>query len=161
MSSRRGPLSSNPNAANSPFRAVAGAASKQKRSYANIQREENYGQPPQMLDNHQTLRTPPRHQSAEGRVFHRKPNTSQQSSFEKKLVAAREVRDRERPAQHTITKADKTNEENLETIRTWQKHTKRLFPKFVFYFESGSEDARLKCTKQVISLGAVSSCLQT
>ena len=119
MSSRRVPLSSNPNAANSPYRALAAAASKQKRSYATIQREESYGQPPpakkQMLDSQQTLRTPPRQpstqSSAEGRVFTRKSNSSQQSVFERKLVAARE---RERPAQQVVTKAEKTSEENLD-----------------------------------------------
>lgn len=159
MSSRRVPLSSNPNAANSPYRATAGA-SKQKRSYATIQREESYGQPPpskkQMLDNHHTQRTPPRQStqtSAEGKVFTRKSNSSQQSAFDRKLEAARQ---RDRPAQQTVTKAEKTSEENLESIRAWQKHTRRQFPKFVFYFESGSEDARHKCTKQVTALGAVS-----
>lgn len=163
MSSRRVPLSSNPNAANSPYRSMAAAASKQKRSHATIQREESYGQPPpakkQMLDTHQTLRTPPHQEStqssAEGRVFTRKSNSSQQSVFERKLVAARE-RERERQSQQTVTKAERTSEENLESIRAWQKHMKRSFPKFVFYFESGPEDSRQKCTKQVIALGAVS-----
>lgn len=161
MSSRRVPLSSNPNAANSPYRSAAAAASKQKRSYATIQREESYGQPPpakkQMLDTHQTLRTPPRQDntqsSVEGRGFTRRSNSSQQSVFERKLVA---VRHRERPAQQTITKAERTSEENLESIRVWQKHMKRSFPNFVFYFESGAEDYRQRCTKQVIALGAVS-----
>lgn len=109
-----------------------------------------------MLDTHHNLRTPPRQStqsSAEGKVFTRKSNSSQQSAFERKLVAARE---RERPVQQTVTKAEKTSEENLESIRAWQKHTRRQFPKYVFYFESGSEDARHKCTKQVIALGAVS-----
>jgi regulatory subunit for Cdc7p protein kinase len=160
MSSRRVPLSSNPNAANSPYRALQGGASKQKRSYATIQREDAYGQPPpakkQMLDAHQVLRTPPRQQSTqssnEGRVFTRKSNASQQSSFERKLVAVRD-----KPAQQVVTKADKTSEENLDTIRQWQKHYRKIFPTFVFYFESISEDVRLKYTKQVIALGAVSS----
>lgn len=162
MSSRRVPLSSNPNAVNSPYRgAVAAVASKQKRSYATVQREEAYGQPPpakkQMLDNYQVLRTPPRQQtaqpSAEGRVFTRKPTASQQSAFERKLVA---VREKPQQAQHTIVKADKTSEENLETIRQWQKHYRKIFPTFVFYFESVPEDVRVKYTKQVIALGAVS-----
>jgi regulatory subunit for Cdc7p protein kinase len=159
MSSRRVPLSNNPNAVNSPYRAGPGGASKQKRSYATIQREDAYGQPPpakkQMLDSHQVLRTPPRQQStqssAEGRVFTRKSNASQQSSFERKLVAVRD-----RPSQNTITKADKATEENLDTIRAWQKHYRKIFPTCVFYFESVPEDVRLKYTKQVISLGAVS-----
>jgi regulatory subunit for Cdc7p protein kinase len=158
MSVRRVPLSSNSNAINSPYRAVAAAASKQKRSYATIQREEAYGQPPpakkQMLDVHQTLRTPPRPQanqsSVEGRVFTRRSNASQQSSFERKCVAARD-----RP-QQVVTKADKTTQENLDTVKQWQKHYRKIFPTFVFYFESMSEDVRIKYTKQVTSLGAVS-----
>jgi len=163
MSSRRVPLSSNLNAVNnSPYRAPA---SKQKRSYANIQREDSYGgQPPAkklMLQTHQAHRTPPRQQNshlsaAEGKLFTRKSNSSHQSAFERKLVAARE---RERPAQQTIIRAEKTSEENLETIRAWQKHTRRQFPKFVFWFESGSEDVRHKCTRQVIALGAVSDAI--
>src|SRR3954465_14809026 len=90
MSGRRVPLSSNLNAVNSPFRAVAAAAAKQKRSYANEQREESYGHPPpakkQMVESHKSLRTPPRQQptqsSAEGRIFTRKPASSQPSAFE-------------------------------------------------------------------------------
>lgn len=162
MSGKRVPLSSNPNAVNSPYRTVAAAASKQKRSYATIQREEAYGQPPpakkQMLEDYQTIRTPPRQQLnqnlLEGRVFTRKSNASQQSAFERKLVAVRER------SQQTVTKADKTTEENLDTIRQWQKHYRKIFPTFVFYFESISEEVRIKYTKQVVALGAVSPCLK-
>jgi len=157
MSGRRVPLSSNPNAANSPYRSGAGAvASKQKRSYANIQREDSYGQPPpgkkQMLEHRHPLKTPPRQHStqssAEGKVFTRKSNSSQQSAFERKLVSVRE-----KPAQQTVSKADKVLEDDL---RKWQKHYRSIFPKFVFYFESVPEDVRVKYAKQVTSLGAVS-----
>jgi hypothetical protein len=159
MSGRRLPLASNPNAANSPYRAVTAAASKQKRSYATIQREEAYGQPPpakkQMLASHHQdlLRTPPRQQSTqsslEGRVFTRKSNTSQQSSFEKQCIAVSEK------PQQAIAKADKNTEENLETVRTWQKHYRKLFPTFTFYFEGVPVDIRTKYSKLVIELGAV------
>jgi regulatory subunit for Cdc7p protein kinase len=158
MSGRRVPLSSNPNAVNSPYRAVAAGASKQKRSYATVQREEAYGQQPpakkQMFESHQPLRTPPRQQStqssAEGRVFTRKSNAPQQSAFERKCVAVREK------PQQIVTKAEKPSGENLDTIRQWQKHYRKIFPTFVFYFESVPEEVRLKYTKQVIALGAVS-----
>lgn len=86
-------------------------------------------------------------------MFTRKSNPSQQSAFESNLVAARE-----KPVQQATSKADKTPEENLETIRAWQKHTRRSFPKYVFYFESIPGDVRLKVTKQVIALGAVGLC---
>jgi regulatory subunit for Cdc7p protein kinase len=103
------------------------------------------------------LRTPPRQQptqpSAEGRLFTRKSNATQPTAFERKCVAASQ-----KPSQQAaVTKVDKVSDEGLESIRQWQKHIKRIFPKFVFYFESVSEEARLKCTRQVIALGAVSN----
>jgi len=162
MSGRRVPLTNNLNAVNSPYRAGAAAASKPKRSYATIQREEPYGQPPpakkQMLESHQPLRTPPGQQnsqsSAEGRLFTRKSNAPQPSAFERKCVA---VRDR---PQQTVIKAEKPRGEDLESIRQWQKHYRKNFPSFVFYFESFEsipEDVRLKHIRQVRDLGAVSS----
>jgi regulatory subunit for Cdc7p protein kinase len=163
MSGRRVPLSSNSNAANSSYRAVAGAAAaKQKRSFATIQREEAYGQPPpskkQMLEpNYSTLKSPSCQnialaQAREGRVLSRKSNLSHPTAFTRKLEAARV-----KPAHQTQTKVDnKVAEETLETIRQWQRHYRRVFPKFVFYFESISEDHRIKFSKQVTTLGAVS-----
>ncbi|RDW85657.1 hypothetical protein BP5796_03982 [Coleophoma crateriformis] len=152
---RRVPLSSNPNAVNSPFRAVAAAAaSKQKRSYATVQREDSYGQQPpakkQMLDTHHVLRTPPRQQTTqttEGRVFTRKSNAPQ-TAFEKKLTAVGQK------PQQTVTRAEKTQEEQLQQIRVWQRHHRKVFPQYVFYFESIPEESRLRYTKQVVALGA-------
>lgn len=159
MSGRRVPLSSNPNAANSPYR-VATAAAKQKRSYATIQREETYGQPPpakkQMVKVNQTGPRSPTRQSlannTEGRVFTRKSNTVQPNAFARKLEALRV-----KPIQQIHAAADtKAAEENLDTIKQWQRHYRKVFPKFVFYFESVSEDSRIKFSKQVTALGAVS-----
>jgi regulatory subunit for Cdc7p protein kinase len=164
MSGRRVPLSNNTNAANSPYRAVAAAAAqKQKRSYATVQREESYGQPPaakkQILDSRQVLRTPPRVQhsqpSAEGKVFTRRSNGLQQTEFERKCVAVSRERAVQKPAQRAA-KEDQIAEENLETMQTWRKHTRRSFPKFVFYFENIPSDTHSKCAKQINSLGAVS-----
>jgi regulatory subunit for Cdc7p protein kinase len=162
MSGRRVPLSSNPNAANSPYRAVAAAAAaqKHKRSYANIQREEAYGQAPpakkQMLEaTHLSLRTPPRQSAAhaaEGRVFTRRSNAAQPTAFDRKLEAVR-VRSAQ---QQAVAKVEKASEENLETIRQWQRHYRKVFPKYVFYFESVAEDVHAKYAKQVTALGAVS-----
>lgn len=158
MSSRRVPLSSNPNAVNSPYRAVAAAAAatKSKRSYALTQRDETaslYGPPAkkQMLGAKQTTPRPQPTQSAaaEARVFARKQNPSHQTTFERKCAAARE-----KPVNKTVVK--EVTDENLEALKQWQKHYRRIFPKMVFYFESISNDARLKLTKQVVALGAVS-----
>lgn len=163
MSGRRVPLQNNPNAANSPYRAVAAAAAKQKRSYATIQREETYGQPPpakkQMVKLNQSGSRSPTRQSlantAEGRVFTRKSNVTQPSAFARKLEALRV-----KPNQQLQIPPDtKTADENLDTIRQWQRHYRKVFPKFVFYFESVSEDSRIKFSKQVTALGAVSVLL--
>ena len=158
------PLLSNQNAVNSPFRAVAAAAaaSKQKRSYATIQREESYGQPPpakkQMLDSYQSLRTPPRQQSTqyvpEGRIFTRRSNALQPQAYDRGRVPARE-----KSTQQVVSRAVKTSEEDIESVLAWQKHYRKVFPKYVFYFETVSEDVRPKYAKQVISLGAVSVSL--
>ncbi|PQE27688.1 G1 S regulator protein [Rutstroemia sp. NJR-2017a BBW] len=107
-----------------------------------------------MLDSHsQVLRTPPRQTtaqlSAEGRVLTRKSTTAQPSHYEGKSATVRE-----RGYQHYVTKAERVPEENLESIRQWQKHYRKNFPKFVFYFESIPEDVRLKYTRQVLALGA-------
>ncbi|KAI9835626.1 MAG: hypothetical protein M1837_003699 [Sclerophora amabilis] len=163
MSSRRVPLSNVPNATNnSPYRAVAAAAaaSKRARPHANVQREVPYGQPPplkkQMLDLGQARpRTPPREQpveSAEGRVFTKKTTTAQMTAFDRKLLAVKDKQQHHH--QQRLTRTDKTSQENLETIRQWQKHYRKVFPHFVFYFESIPEDVRVRCSKQVTSLGA-------
>lgn len=156
MSTKRVPLSSNPNAANSPFRAAA-ASTKAKRSYATVQREEAYGQPPpakkQIVEAKadRALRTPPRQtraDSLEGNVFSRRAH-AQPTAFDRRLEAARR-----RPVQQATVKADRAAEENMETIRQWQRHYRKVFPKFVFYFESIPEETRVRFAKQVTALGA-------
>jgi regulatory subunit for Cdc7p protein kinase len=84
-------------------------------------------------------------------LFTRKSN-AQPSAFERKCVAASQ-----KPIQQTSTKVEKLDEKGLEKIAQWRKQQKQTFPNFVFYFESVSEDARLKLTKQLVNLGAVSS----
>ena len=156
MSNRRAPLSSIPNAANSPFRAVAAAASKRSRLDAGLQEDPNYDrQPPakrQALDvKASNLRTPPQKlapTSGEG-LFNKKSQNRKPTAFERRLLAAKEGQQSEK-----IEKQEKATSE--EGIRSWQKHYRRLFPSFVFYFESVSDDVRLRCSRQIKALGAVS-----
>ncbi|KAI9818831.1 MAG: hypothetical protein M1827_007652 [Pycnora praestabilis] len=161
MSNRRVPLANVPNATNSPYRAVAAAAAKRARSHSSVQREIPYGQPPpakkQILEVDQVnLHTPPRQQSvqhAEGRVFARRTTNTQPTAFERRLVAARD-RQTQQEVVSSTARNEKILNENLDTIRQWQKHYRKVFPEYVFYFESISEDIRLKCSKQVTTLGA-------
>ncbi|KAF4976172.1 hypothetical protein FZEAL_7130 [Fusarium zealandicum] len=143
MSSRRGPLTNNPNVANSPLRgasALAGYA-KQKRSYATVQREEAYGQPPplkkQVLDNgvQRPVRSPTRSTRTQILVQRgvTRPPTKERSSRPVSTTAARDI-DTEKEA--------------------WKRHHRAKFPKMVFYFESIPDDVRARLTKRVTYLGA-------
>ncbi|KAK1524203.1 Dfp1/Him1 [Colletotrichum costaricense] len=137
MSTRRTPLSSNPNVVNSPLRAASALAhAKQKRSHANIQREELYAQPPpfkkQVVENvgSRQLRSP------------------------SKVTKASQLPQR---VGRPITKERSTHHDdssNVERIRQWQAEYRGRFPKMVFYFDSVPEDQRAKLTRQAQSLGA-------
>jgi regulatory subunit for Cdc7p protein kinase len=160
MSTRR-PLANVPNATNSPHRTGLLPA-KRARS---TQLEIPYGQPPpkkQVMDvAEQETRSPSRsrstvQQSTESRLFARRSNNANPSAFEKKLVAAR---DRERQPVVKGTKGERPSADTLDNIRQWQRHYRKAFPQFVFYFDSIPEDVRRKFSRQVVALGAVSNSL--
>ncbi|KAL8305790.1 hypothetical protein RB597_003506 [Gaeumannomyces tritici] len=158
MSTRRVPLSNNPNVANSPLRGshVSAAAnsfgfSKQKRSYASAQREELYGQPPpakkQMLGNVSTYRTTLRSPV--------KPRTVAHAASLQRASATERDRERERDrASQQASRAPKITEREIETIQKWVANQKAQFPRHVFYFESVPDDVRAKLARQLMALGA-------
>ncbi|KAL6882767.1 Dfp1/Him1, central region domain-containing protein [Trichoderma longibrachiatum] len=151
MSSKRAPLASNPNVANSPLRAPSLLAGfvKPKRPFATVQREEPYGQPPpvkkQALENGaqkpvrspSKLTRPPAHI-----VIPRNPSA----------VPRPTVRDRTAKAATTSTARGGQDVDTEKEV--WKKHHRAKFPKMVFYFESIPDDIRAKLTKRVTYLGA-------
>lgn len=150
MSSRRVPLSSNINVANSPVRntssSFAAALNKQrlqKRTYASVQREEPYGQPPpnkkKLLNDgtEQPLRSPVR-----------------QVKVVRKDIA-RAYKD-EKPSTTSGSKAA-LREDETARVQRWKEATRSNFLHYVFYFESVPNDQRSKFVKQLTQLGAVSS----
>ena len=158
MSNRRAPLANNPNAANSPYRAVAAAAQKRSREQTDGQEDLFYDQLPpakrQAGDaDRSTLRTPTRKQAlqqTESRVLNKRPTNGQPSAFERRLLAAKSKQ---------VKGGDEIQEkanESLDNIRQWQRHYRKVFPYFVFYFESIPHDVRAKCLKSIRALGAVS-----
>lgn len=160
MSTRRAPLANVPNAANSPHR--TGIAAMKRSRTAGSQVDIPYGQPPpkkQHVDREELEpRSPTRpkttiYPGAESKFFTKRTNNAQPSAFEKKLVAAR---DKERLSQTKGVRYEKTSAETLDNIRQWQRHYRKAFPQFVFYFDSIPEDVRNKCSRQVTALGAVS-----
>lgn len=160
VSNRRIPLASNPNAANSPYRPLTAAAAKRSRYEVEKQDDLIHDQQPpskrQAVDVVQTrLRTPTRRpplQHPEGRVFNKKAANSQPTSFERKLYAVKE-----RQTQQRAERQEKSTAESLNGIKQWQRHYRRVFPEFVFYFESVPADVQAKCSKQIRALGAVSA----
>ena len=172
MSTRRVPLGDVPNAANSPFRPPAAASLKRTREYVEAQEDFYYDMQPrakrQALEDGRILpRISPRKQtlqSAEGRIFSKRSINAQPTPFEKKLLASakdpktvQRVEEKiEQRVQQRAEKQGKLSQEALEDIRQWQKHYKRSFPTFVFYFESVPKEIQVKCSKWIRLLGAVS-----
>ncbi|RJE25914.1 G1 S regulator [Aspergillus sclerotialis] len=157
MSTHRPPLANVPNATNSPHRAMI-VPSKRSR-YASNQVEIPYGQPPPKKqavegtdrESHSPTRArPSSYNAADSKLFSRRTN-AQPSAFEKKLVAAR---DKEKHSQVRTSRHEKQSTETLDNIRQWQRHYRKAFPQFVFYFDSIPEDVRGKFSRQVIALGA-------
>lgn len=169
-SSRRVPLGNVPNAANSPLRSVAAATSKRSRDQLDAQEDSAYDLQPRakrqaLEDGRAYLRPSPRKQaiqSAEGRVFNKRPLNAQPTPFEKRLIASAKENKGiqkleqkiEQRVQQRVERQGKASHEALEDIRQWQRHYKRSFPTFVFYFESLPEEVRVKCSKWIRSLGA-------
>ncbi|MCJ1463867.1 hypothetical protein MMC07_002476 [Pseudocyphellaria aurata] len=156
MSNRR-PLANVPGAINSPCRSTGAATSKRSRLEFDAKEHSASIQPPpakrQLFETYQSrLRTPPRRQTpqpAEDRVFSKRPDNSQPTAFERKLLAAKD-----RPQSYKTEAPEKPTAASLDGIRQWQRHYRRVFPDFVFYFESIPEDVRVKYSKFVRILGA-------
>lgn len=158
--SRRAPLASIPHATNSPHRTLTNS-NKRTRASTDVLQQEN--EPPQKRQMVEKLRdstnpaTPRRRitaQPAEGKVFEAGPANAEANAFQKRLVAARE-----KGASVKVVKNDVQQQKESENIRQWQKHYRKIFPTFSFYFESIPEDMRGRFTRQVTALGAVCDVL--
>lgn len=155
MATRR-PLANVPNATNSPHRTGILPA-KRARS---TQMEMPYGQPPpkkQVMETngYENRSTATVHTTnTDSKLFARRSNNANPSAFEKKLVAARE-KERQPAVKHV--KVEKASADTMDSVRQWQRHYRKAFPHFVFYFDSIPEDLRRRCSRQVNALGAVSN----
>ncbi|KAI0904991.1 Dfp1/Him1, central region-domain-containing protein [Ustulina deusta] len=152
MSGRRVPLASNQNVANSPLRSTA---FKQKRTLAQIQREEPYGQQPPakklVLDagTQRVVKSPsqqPRVSKSQIPVQSRRPTTN--------TCDTRPTRERaaSRPQQEAAAVTD-YNEKDIEEIQNWQNHHRARFPKSLFYFDQIPGDVAHRLKRQIAALG--------
>ncbi|KAI0477300.1 Dfp1/Him1, central region-domain-containing protein [Xylariaceae sp. FL0804] len=153
MSSRRIPLSSNQNAVNSPLR--GSAAIKQKRSLAQLQREESYGQPPpakkQAVEagGQRSLKSPSQHSRVTKSLI---PVQSSRNANSYENKVARERASHQQPG-HKESSTSKYTEADVQEIKTWQQHHRARFPKSVFYFDKVPNDVSHNLKKQISTLG--------
>jgi regulatory subunit for Cdc7p protein kinase len=154
MASRRPPLANVANGTNSPLRSANLLATKRSQPES-----ASFNEPPlkrQMRDqeNNAAFRKPAISTHAnpnDAKIFSRRDNSAAPSAFERKLVAVRE-----KDGTAKATKQAKATGDSLESVRQWQRHYRKVFPQFVFYFESVSNDLRDTFARQVRCLGAVS-----
>lgn len=151
--SRRVPLSNLHAAVNSPLKnglASTTVNGKRQRS-ASVVREIKDAQPPS------------KKQAVEA-VIPKTPVRQKQSVTEKKAPLRRAVRVKtiiEQPQEHARgrederTNAGRHDQVQLAQMCMWQKHYRKAFPGFVFYFENIPDELALKCYKQVKGLGSV------
>lgn len=157
-STRRQPLMSIPNATNSPHRNLNNSGSKRTRAFANIPQQEN--EPPtkrqaiEKSNREPVPITPRRHVGQDGhagQVFER-GHADPENTFQKRLVAARDRGKLTVPAR--TTRSNNTSTKDVESVRQWQKHYRRLFPGFRFYFDAVSDDQKQKLVRQAGHFGA-------
>ena len=157
MSNKRGPLSNNTNAVNSPLRAVGAAAPKRSRAYTNAATENDYEQPPskkhiiELKDSGPRTPTRTGARDAEGRAINKKTIAPRATTIDRRASAAKVD-----PVESKVAKAEKAQEESLASVRRWKEHYLNVFPSYVFYFESVPDSVRLRCLREVSFLGAVS-----
>ncbi|KAF2716691.1 hypothetical protein K431DRAFT_323662 [Polychaeton citri CBS 116435] len=159
MATRRAPLADVPNKINSPFKNAATVGGKRTRA-ADL-KDTAYGQPPtkkqviELLDN-EVENVDPKKRGAVSVIAAAEPFASkrisngQPSAFEKKLAAARE----RKPATQQRAETSQKGSVEYEQVRQWQRHYKRQFPSFVFYFDAVPDDVRHKAMKTIRALGA-------
>lgn len=152
--SRRAPLSNLPNAVNSPVQ-QGSAAAKRSRSQSGVQRE----QPPskKQATESSVLRTPRRSNATTVNDVERKATNN---AAKKAVVRKRPAQQQQQqPAAPPPTFADVTAQKKQQTeVTAWKKHYKKVFPTFVFYFDSVPPDVIIEAKKHLSALGAV--CLK-
>ncbi|GAB7360378.1 hypothetical protein MBLNU230_g8335t1 [Neophaeotheca triangularis] len=166
MASKRAPLASVPHAVNSPFRNPTASHGKRARAQAGEAGvlDVLYGQPPlkkQMLDaGGDTENIDPRRKAhvtvgAQDKLdepFGKRPPSATPTQFARKLAAVRDPKPAQ--SQKSQTSTHKAGDANLDSIRQWQRHYRKQFPSFVFFFEGVADDVRYKAMRDIKFLGA-------
>lgn len=158
---RRAPLQSIPNATNSPHRLLTTSGSKRPRAQAGTSQQENEPPTKRQAIEKAALNagtTTPRRiptNSTEGRVFERGNGASGSTAFQKKLVAARD----KGPGLRVTKNVDAATEKE-SAVRQWQKHYRKIFPTFRFYFDNVGDDVKTRFLRQIGHLQGVRATIR-
>lgn len=139
--SNRIPLANIQNATNSPLRPTA--IGGKRKSHASEQRDNLYGQPPSKkhivaVDDAESRR--------HGLI---RRSGAPATALTRKLEAAREHK-----APQRVEKVQQRVNGDIDTIRQWQRHYRRLFPTFKFYFDNVSSTTKDKIMSKATILGS-------
>lgn len=148
MANRRVPLANLQNATNSPLRATA-VGGKRQRSQASEQRDLPYGQPPPKK---QMIEVDDAEARRSGLV---RRSGAPPTALTRKLEAARDLKAIPKQADRSQRAANEN--QNLDSIRQWQRHYRKMFPQFVFWYESIPDEIKYKIVRQAHTLGSVSA----
>lgn len=160
MASRRGPLTENPNAANSPFRGHT-ATKRARSNTADVENEQSPPKKKHIIDASFNVSKPTLRSVFDDAAAVEKGTSRPPSSFQKRLLAERDSKPTSRPAtQKPVPKAVEkviSNEgaADREALQNWKKHYRTAFPRFTFYFENIPPDNASRLSKQCLVLGAV------
>jgi regulatory subunit for Cdc7p protein kinase len=150
MNSRRAPLRDAPNSVlNSPLRGASTAlvGAKRSRPFALDQRDLAYQQGPPIKKQAVDL------DAGDPKGLLRKTGHNPPTALQRKLEAVRDARDARAPRAEAVKKQPPRGD--VDTIRQWQRHYKKVFPGIKFYFDNIPGDIHTKLSSQVRSLGAV------
>ncbi|RPB20919.1 hypothetical protein L211DRAFT_858577 [Terfezia boudieri ATCC MYA-4762] len=145
--SRRVPLGTLPNAANSNVHGTTVPQTKRPRSQSISQQRE--GNKPVVKK--QIVEAPPPQPI---------PRTPVRNRVDTKTMPPRRGANRVRtgggspPPFNPMQQLQRRGAEGIERIRAWQAHFRRMFPTFMFYFEGLPEESATKYHRQVQALGA-------
>ncbi|KAJ9607060.1 Cdc7p-Dbf4p kinase complex regulatory subunit [Cladophialophora chaetospira] len=153
-SSRRVPLASLSNATNSPHRSLTHSGTKRPRSLANLQQENEPPQKRAAVEKSSRAPATPLKQSQppmpEGRVFERSNGKNRSTAFQQKLVAAQ---NRDKTAGSRVTRNAEGAPKEDNSMKTWQRQYRKLFPTFRFYFDGFSDEAKSRFLRPILALG--------
>lgn len=149
---------------------------KRPRSQSAIQRDAGFGQPPPKkqaveatISQQQQLRTPVRR--SQSAIDATKPAVPRRPSVrstrpaigappafvdvvqqQQQQLLQQQARKTSAPSRAA---AEVVEHQGNSDVRAWQKHYRKAFPGYVFFFENISADVLTKAQKQITSLGAV------